>query len=83
MRIIVESPGERRIHIRIPTAIVLNRLTAKLFTKAAKRHLGEGSLETRDLYPLLRAVRQAKRRFPKWELVNLQEADGEHIQIRL
>ena len=86
MRIIVESPGENTINIAVPNWIVFNRIIAgkrDSYQKHADNESWEIKLSASQLTKLFRAIRRAKRRHGKLELVSVESSDGEKVQILL
>lgn len=84
MRIQV-SEGDREINIRIPTALVFNRITAMVAICSIKkrapdrmRYLSHGKICA--LFAEFRRIRQMK---GSWELVNVEAADGKKVKIIL
>lgn len=87
MRIIVESPGENTINIAVPNWIVFNRIIALVSATVIKKHADNESWEIKlsasQLTKLFRAIRRAKCRHGKLELVSVESSDGEKVQILL
>lgn len=79
MRIDVKTPNDRDICIRIPTALVLNHLTALIGVKAAQ-HYG-ASLTINQAFGLIDAIRDFKHLNGSWTFVEVESASGEHIKI--
>ncbi len=67
--------GKRRLNL--PSALVFNRLTGWLLGRWGLK------LTWRQWRTLARAVRTCRRTHPDWVLVEVEEADGDHITIRL
>lgn len=87
MKITIKGNEKKDICIRIPTRLALNGLTAKLATSK----LVMKKLDEKDMPPLtyeqmktvIRAIHEARRRFPDWTIVEVEEADGEKITVKL
>ena len=77
MRIHVKS-GNRTVRIVIPTCLVFSRMTAWLGARYGLRYAGDA---VRDLTPeqlnaLFAEFRRIKRKHGKWDLVDVESADG-------
>ncbi len=84
MRIRVKEPGKPGLHIIIPTCLLLNPLSIKLSLKAIDKYTSLSSLEYSQVKELARAVKRSKRRFGRsWKLVEVKNADGTEVIIRL
>ncbi len=70
------------MNIRLPSAVFLNSLTAKIVTKKISEK-SNVELTFSQAKKIVRAIRDAKKRFPDWVLVEIDEKDGEHVEIRL
>ena len=84
MRIRVRS-GERNINLILPTALVFSPATAwagdyfgRKYSDGAMDHLPPDALKK-----LFAEIRRIKRKHGKWNLVEIDTADGEHIKIEL
>ena len=87
MKITIKEKEKKGIRIRIPTRLVLNNLTARIATsKLAAEKLEEENVPL-PTYPqmkaVIRAIHEARRRFPDWTIVEVEEADGEKITVKL
>ena len=82
MHIYVKSP-ELAIPISLcrPTALFTNRFAAAAMAKAAAAY--GAPISQQRLYRLLQAVARFRRTHPKWNLVEVDTASGEHIRITL
>ena len=84
MKVLVKS-GNRTIRIAIPTCMVFSRLTARLGARFGLRCAGD---EARDFTPgqmdaLFAEFRRIKKRYGRWELVDMESSDGKLIKIIL
>lgn len=77
--------ADTNIKIIFPTCLLLNRLTAfaapKIFNKKLKQHGME--LTSAQAIKFVKTVNRFRRRHKNWKLVEVNSADGEHIEIRL
>lgn len=83
MRIHVKADG-RRINLILPTAILLNRITAHLV--AGRIRIGEGEaplFSGRQLTRLFAAARRFKKKHPDFVFVEVQTHDSEEIILKL
>jgi len=84
MRIYVKEKNSRAIHIIIPTVLVMNIITSYIasffISKYASQHI---TLSARDLRRIFNAVHIAKFKHPNWNLVEIDDADGDIVKIKL
>jgi len=82
MHIYVKSPELAiPISLRLPNALFTNRFAAAAIAKAAAAY--GAPISQQRLYRLLQAVPRFRRTHPKWNLVEVDTANGEHIRITL
>ncbi len=79
MKINIIRPNERNICLRIPTALMLNRLSAHIAAKAAQKN-GE-SLTFEQVYGFFAALKEFKRTHDDWKFVEVQSSSGEYVEI--
>lgn len=84
MRIRVIS-GKYNIHLIVPTGLVFSKATLWVVNKAARKHAPDAM---KDIPPdamdaLFAELRRIKRRYGKWELVEVESADGDQVLVRL
>jgi len=81
MRIIVkESTGENH-DIKIPTGVALNRVTAGVVTSVLKKN--GVALPKKQLLQLMKEAKKYKRNHPEWKLLEVEDADGEYVEITI
>ena len=80
MRIVINGTDSHiPIKLLFPTGLVLNRFTAAFIPMALK---DEDIPVTRtQAIRLIKELKRCKKRFPGWKLVEVQSAEGEHIEI--
>lgn len=85
MRITIHEPQKFHLHLILPTRFVLNRLSARILSKAihSTGKLEEQVLTEADLERLFQEVRRIKRKYRGMELVDVRAADGTIIKVRL
>lgn len=81
MQIVVRSPGARGIQIRLPSAVVLNPLTARAFSAFLKQKGVQ--ITVKQAFAILGAINRYRRSHPEWVLVEVQSSDGEWIEITI
>ena len=79
MRIIVDTSSNKNIHICLPTGLILNRLTALIASKAAKKN--GASLSFDQAYGFISALKDFKRMHGSWTLVEVESEGGDHVEI--
>ncbi|WP_138294966.1 MULTISPECIES: hypothetical protein [unclassified Clostridium] len=84
MRVYVKSPGSITLYLALPTRLVVNRVTLGILQRALGRADQPGvKISPEQAKRLLAVVRQAKKRYPRLELVDINTAQGEIVKIRL
>jgi len=81
MRVLVKENSGEKHDIRIPTGLALNRVTAGFVSKVCKKNGADISKE--QLRVLIKALKDYKKRHPEWKLLEVDDADGEHVEIVL
>lgn len=81
MRIEVKNMGEKDIHLRIPTGLLFNPVTALILPAAAK---SQGvHITARQAMAFIKVLHDCKRRFPDWVMAEAEDADGDTVKIRM
>ncbi len=81
MRVYVKEDTGQKIDIRIPTGLALNRVTAGIVAKVMQKNGVE--ITKNQMKMLVKAVKDYKKHHPDWKLVEIQDADGEQVEIVL
>ena len=82
MKITVKNTGNKKsIKIRIPSFLFFFILTAWIAAKFFRKI--RENITSKQLYILIKEIRRFKRRNKKLQLVEITEASGEYIEIRL
>ena len=81
MRVIVQENGGENHDISIPTGVALNRVTAGVLSKLLQKN--GVVIQKKQLLELMKAVKDYKKTHPDWKLVEVDEADGEHVEVIL
>lgn len=79
MRVIVQEGTGESHDIRIPTGMALNRVTAGFVSGICKKNGVE--ISKKQLLELIKVVKDYKKTHPDWKLVEVDDADGEHVEI--
>ena len=81
MRIVVKNMGDRDIRLLFPTRLVFNPVAALIIPSAAK---SEGvHINARQAMAFIKVLYNCKRRFPDWVMVEVEDADGGKVEIKL
>ena len=81
MKIIVRSSEHQDIRLHIPTGLGLNPVTAMFLPNFMKQN---GTTITRkQALAMVRAVNKYRRSHPSWKLVEVDSANGDHVEIVL
>lgn len=79
MNIIINEVGGKTIHLRLPSALVLNPLSANLLSvKLKENHL---NISSKQLQILFQAIKTYKLNHPEWKLVEVYGHDGDTVEI--
>ena len=81
MRINITQSSGDIIRLRLPHGLVLNGLSATLFSAKLKK--ADVNLSGKQLRILFRAIRKYKREHPEWKLIEVQSQDGDTVEIVL
>lgn len=81
MKIIVETPNSRNIRISLPIGLILNRLTARIVSKTAQQN--GATLTYEQACGFISALKNFKRMNSGWKLIEVDSADGHHVEITL
>ena len=81
MRITVKESGGTNLCLRLPSGLMLNRLSAYIFSATLRKYHLEISGE--QLYILCRAVKEYKAKHPQWKLVEICDQKGDIVEIVL
>ncbi len=84
MRIEVRG-GENSIRIPLPTGLVFSSATAWIGGLAVKKYAPEvwASMPPDTLRALFAELRRVKKKYGKWELVEVCSSDGSYVHIVL
>lgn len=86
MKIYVNDSDGTNIKIRIPTGLLLNRITAMILSKVLTTVPGIPNnikFSKQQIYFLLKTVKNYKRNHPGWKLIEVHSADGDIVEITL
>ena len=81
MEIAINECGGKKLCLRLPSGLVLNRITAAFLSGALKRK--GTSVAGKHLYVMFRAIRRYKILHPEWKLIEIYESNGESVEITL
>ena len=81
MRIVVKAGENANIRLWVPTGLVLNRVTA-LFIPAILEKQGI-TVTAGQAAAFVRAIKDSRRRFKDWVLVEVKSVNGEEVCIKL
>ena len=84
MKIHICSEG-RDMKIVLPTNLVFSSFVANLGNTLGRKYAGDAmkDISSDELGRLFRELRRIKRKYGAWELVEVNSADGERVQIIL
>lgn len=81
MRIYIKEESGKKWTFRIPIGLAFNRVTAGAIAKQCQK---EGSdISKKQLRALIKEVKAYKKSHKSWKLVEIDSADGNHVEIDL
>ena len=82
MRIHVQD-GKRNIRFWFPTGFIFSSITAEIAALTMRKYVNDPhvNLSSEQLRVLFAEMRRIKQRHGSWELVNVEGAKGEVIQV--
>ena len=81
MRIIVKENNGETIRLRLPSGLVLNRLSAMLLSAGLKDK--KLNISAKQLHTLFRVIKAYKKEHREWKLVEGRSHDGEIVEIMM
>ena len=84
MKILVKS-DEHRIHLSVPTNLIFNPIVARIAVRYGLRNAPESvrNISPDALEALFAEFRRIKKQHGKWELVDMECANGDLVKIVL
>lgn len=79
MEIILQKKEQQEKRFRIPTGMLLNRLTAGIAGRKLAKH--GGCLSSEQLFKLMQELKAVRERHPDWVLLEAEDANGEKFKI--
>ena len=82
----IQIRGENRdFTLRVPTALIFNRFTARLTSRAACKYAPDAleNISPENLEALMTELGRIRKKYGHWELVEVKSADGTYIKITL
>lgn len=81
MRVVVNSPGCKRIRIWLPSGLVFNPVAAMFLPGVVKQNGIEITRE--QALAMVRVINRYRRRHPDWKLVEVESATGDYVLVTL
>ncbi|MBR2409169.1 MAG: hypothetical protein IKB07_09500 [Lachnospiraceae bacterium] len=81
MRIYITEASRKILNLRIPLGLAINRMTAGFIARRCRKegiHISKGQLRV-----LIKEVKKYKKHHKNWKLVEIDSADGAHVEIVL
>ena len=79
MRIVVKENEGKNINLRLPSGLVLSRLSAAIISSELKHK--QVNISGKQLYTLFRAIKAYKKGHPEWKLVEVYGQDSSSVDI--
>ncbi len=85
MHIYIHDTKEGKdLYLPLPTFLVLSDLIARIGGQAVEKYAGDRvSITQEQMRALFRAMRQAKKKFGSFVMVDVREANGSRVRIKL
>lgn len=79
------SDKDTNLDIILPTGLVFSRGTVFLVNKVARKYAGDAmeNIPPEAMAALFAEFRRIKRKYGKWDLVEVESADGDRVLVRL
>lgn len=81
MKLQVITDEEKQIDINLPTILLLNRVSVNIICKILKEH--NVYVDKKNLIKILKLCRKYKKKNSSFVLLEVDSADGEHIEITI
>lgn len=82
MKVFIKSE-KNNISIILPTALLLNRLTAVIIFKVIKSKQPSINIGAKDFMKLMNSIKKYKQRHKSWDVVSISSTDGKNVFISL
>lgn len=80
----INVPQKRiKLILPIPLSLFFNRLTCPLMAYFATKYTEDLYIDSNQLYELFKCLKESKKEFGHYNLVNVQSRDGMFIEIRI
>jgi hypothetical protein len=84
MKIVVGSARGKTIKLLLPTRLIFNSITATIGARMIRKHARmDSSINAHDLRRFVKEVNRMKKIHPRMNIVDIESADGDIVQIRL
>ena len=84
MRVQVIIPKDNvNINIPVPLGLFLNRITCPIAAYFATKYTEGLIIEGQQLYEMIKVLKNSKKAFGHYDLVDIKSKDGEIIKIRI
>lgn len=82
MKIYIKEANHKPIRFAIPNGLFMNRFVARIGAQSLKQQ-NNIHLSSHDIYKLFKALRESKKTFGKYTLVEVESSDGQTVRIEL
>ena len=79
MRVYIKESTGKQHDIKIPTGLALNRVTAGIISNACQKN--GINISKKQILELMKAFKCFKKHHLSWKLLEVYDADGEHVEI--
>lgn len=82
MKVVIKSE-KRKVVLLWPTALLLNRLTARIVLRILKSQCPEMEVSREDMMKWMQVIKAYKRKHKRLEVVDIRTSQGEVVYVRL
>ena len=79
MKLIIQNASGENHNIKLPTGILLNRVSAGIVSGVLKKY--DVEISKKQLTELMKVAKTYKKHHPEWKLIEVDDAGGEHVEI--
>ena len=81
MLIVIKEKEKKKLCLRIPTRLFINSITALIAPRYLDKY--ECKVTARQLFKFFRVIHKCRRRYKKWDLVEVNSTDGDYVRVRI
>ena len=79
MRLVIQNASGENHNIKLPTGILLNGVSAGIVSGVLKKY--DVEISKKQLAELMTLAKNYKKHHPDWKLLEVDDANGEHVEV--